>query len=538
MNKHAIVVLSFLLFPLLLFGQVEICDNGRDDDNDNLIDINDPDCTCDIIELVSLIPNPSFEGMNCCPSGFSQLSCAEVWIQASAPTTDFIHRCGWMGWPDFPPPEPFPDGDGILGFRDGRVRGTGGNGGNQDNEEVPEPFWKEYAGACLDSPLESGVSYRFQFDVGFVNPQNSPPIDITFFGTTDCINLPFGDGDEKFGCPSNSPEWVQLSEVRVDGGNGNKWVNKFIDVTPDQNITAIAIGPECRPIPSNVNLYYFFDNLILADFESFELVITEAIPACGDINCEALHPCDNDFSLMVLDDPSFEYQWYLNGIALQGEVFAELTKMHGEGSYQVRIINAGSCRLTSIYDYTIPVFETPVSISICDNQSYSYGDRELIEAGSYLDTFKSINNCDSIVPLVLTVVETRFDTVDASVIDGGTYTFANQLFEEEGNYELSLSSSVNCDSLILLRLSNFDLYIPNTFSPNGDNTNDVFKVETVDGMINSIHMQIFDKWGNKVHEGDEWDGQNLTNGVYAYVISVDYIDGNNLNYRGTITLVR
>ena len=56
-----------------------------------------------------------------------------------------------------------------MGFRDGRVRNNG-----------PEQNWKEYAGACLLNPMEADSSYRFEFDVGFVNEQRSPPINITF----------------------------------------------------------------------------------------------------------------------------------------------------------------------------------------------------------------------------------------------------------------------------------------------------------------------------------------------------------------------
>ena len=42
----------------------EICDNAIDDDEDGLIDLNDPDCECLVIEPVSIIPNPSFEVHN------------------------------------------------------------------------------------------------------------------------------------------------------------------------------------------------------------------------------------------------------------------------------------------------------------------------------------------------------------------------------------------------------------------------------------------------------------------------------------------
>ena len=61
------------LAPIVLIGQAEICDNGIDDDQDGLIDLNDDDCACTVIEPVSVIPNPSFEDMNCCPTERSQL---------------------------------------------------------------------------------------------------------------------------------------------------------------------------------------------------------------------------------------------------------------------------------------------------------------------------------------------------------------------------------------------------------------------------------------------------------------------------------
>ena len=142
-----------------------------------------------------------------------------------------------MGWEDFPPPQPFPDGDGIMGFRDGRVIQDG----------IPEANWKEYAGACLIRPLEAGVKYRFEFDVGFVDARRSPPINITFFGSADCENLPFGEGNDDFGCPTNGPGWINLGSSRLGGGN-NVWLKSAIEVTPSENINAIVIGPSCAAL--------------------------------------------------------------------------------------------------------------------------------------------------------------------------------------------------------------------------------------------------------------------------------------------------
>lgn len=70
--------------------------------------------------------------------------------------------------------------------------------------------------------------------------------------------------------------------------------------------------------------------------------------------------------------------------------------------------------------------------------------------------------------------------------------------------------------------------IPNVFTPNGDNRNDVFKVNSTG--LKSLHCVIFDRWGLKMYEWDgingSWDGSaksgNAPDGTYFYII--DYTD--------------
>lgn len=512
--------LFFLLLVWLPFsspGQVEICDNGIDDDNDNMIDLNDPDCHCEVIIPESLIPNPSFEEMHCCPFTRSQLDCATNWIQASEATTDFIHQCGWLGWTEFPPPFPFPDGEGIMGFRDGRVRGDGS----------PEPFWKEYAGACLLSPLQAQSSYRFQFDVGFVDPLRSPPIDISFFGTTSCTYLPFGLGNEAFGCPTNSPDWVKLGEVRISGGPGGVWVNTFIEITPEEDIYAIAIGPACRAVPTQVSLYYFFDNLLLADLELFEIQISEI-----------LHPCNRDFGLAVNNNPAFEYQWYLEGVALSGETNAELSQNYGEGVYQVRVFDGILCRLSAKYDYRIPTLRTPERVAICAGETFNFGELQLREGGFYTDTFQSEHNCDSIVALELEVIGVKHDTIDATILDGEVFNIGNYTFQDAGAHPLVFTSSQGCDSLVLLNLSTFNVFIPTAFSPNNDGINDIFLPYASSDKIEAVEMKIFDRWGKMLHEGTEWDGSDSQPGVYVYLMQITFTYGESKHFSGSLTLLK
>lgn len=517
MFKIRKIIFICLTIPHFIIGQVEICDNGIDDDNDNAIDINDNDCKCQIASSTSLIPNPSFEETNCCPDAKSQLFCASDWIQASLPTIDFIHECGWLGVKEYPPPRPFPDGKGLLGFRDGRFSST----------DTLDAYWKEYAGACLLSPMLADSFYRFQFDIGFVNPEISPPINVSLFGTTECANIPFGQGNVAFGCPSNSPNWMKLGDVLVSGGSGDSWVKTFIDILPDSDIAAIAIGPDCDPIPSSSIIYYYFDNLHLIDLASFDLQITEHS-----------HPCDQDFTLSVPENIDFEYQWYLSGIALEGETYPKLKRNYGVGSYQVRILSGSSCRLSSPYNYIIPSYSTSDTISICNGDSYTFGESKLTSSGEYIETFHTQDFCDSIVTLQLEVIGEVYDTVEIIIAPGETIELEGINYSEEGEYSIAIPSSLGCDSLILLKLSEFDVYIPNIFSPNNDNVNDLFHPMASSNEVTSYSMRIYNRWGNTIFEGDIWDGGIWPSDIYIYSIDVAFTNGESTTFYGSVTLLK
>lgn len=512
--------------PSFILGEssaamTENCINGIDDDMDGMIDLNDPDCACQVIDPVSLIPNPSFEDQECCPNDRSQLDCASVWIQASEPTTDYIHTCDWLGWSDFPPPMPFPDGEGIMGFRDGRVRG-----GNQG-----ETNWKEYAGACLLSPLLAGETYRFEFDVGFVSTLRSPPIEITFFGTTDCDNLPFGQGNEAFGCPSNDPEWVKLGSTNVSGDGQSTWVKANIDVVTTEDITAIAIGPSCDPVNVDVSIYYFFDNLLLADIRAFNFQIKEIE-----------HPCQDEYAMRIPDNSNFDYQWYKDGIALVGETTNEVSGQYGEGKYQVRIDDGSQCLVAKGFDYAIPEFNEQVIQPICKEDTYQFGDLELSQPGTYIDTFKNVNNCDSIVMLDLRIIGVDVDTVQAQIFEGETFQYEGSSFRKEGDYPLTLTSSLGCDSLVLLELDFYEIYIPNAFSPNADGTNDSFIIFDGSNVILEYELAIYDRWGSEVYRGLSWDGTHkgepVNSDTYVYSASVQMIDGVQRQFNGSVVLIR
>ncbi len=514
----------------------EICDNAIDDDGDGLIDLNDTtDCNCPIAAPISLIPNPSFEERTCCPQDRSQLDCAKDWIQASDPTTDYLHSCGWMGWPDLPPPLPFPDGEGCVGFRNGRVGNSSGGGGPSQGN----PNWKEYAGACLLSPLKAGTAYRFEFWIGFTKAFNSPPTNIVFYGSTDCANLPFGVGNNAFGCPTNGPGWVELGSVPISGAL--QWKQKEINVTPLQDIYAMAIGPNCVEEQLLTNTYYFFDNLVLADVQQFEFKVT----ATGN-------PCDGSFALNLPDRDTLQYQWYRDGIALVGETNHTLQGIADqEGKYQVRILGPNSCKITPAYKLKIPVFKTTVDVVICPGESVFFDQTSVSTAGQYTALLKTWNGCDSIVTLNLEVSSDGVDTVFAKVFESETFKLGNKSYTQPGEYDAVFTSQIGCDSLVHLILDYYKVYIPNAISPNDDGINDVFTIFVGADVKEVINLTVYDRWGGRVYEHGNlkpndvqtgWDGTHkgkpAAAGVYAWQAHIVFQDGNARELTGSVTLLR
>ncbi len=508
-----------------VFTKIENCRNAIDDDGDGLIDLNDDDCICQKGEPESLIPNPSFEETNCCPQNRSELDCANGWIQASDPTTDFLHTCGWMGWPNLPPPLPFPDGKGAVGFRDGR-----------NTSSSPERNWKEYSGACLLNPLKANKEYTFEFHVGFINPVVSPPIEISFFGTAKCINLPFGVGNQSLGCPTNGPDWQFLGSNRVFGSN--IWVKTSITITPKEDIYAIAIGPPCAPSTGDVNLYYFFDNLILAESKFFNIEIEQNGKHCG-----------NDFLLSTVENIDYNYQWYKDGIAIIGETTHEYFPHTKEGVYNVLVEIEGNCKLSDDYNYKLKETYSFVNEKICENESFNFNGNPLLSEGIYIDTVKNIENCDSIIVLELEVIGDEEEILFAKFFQGDDFKVGNFVFKEPGQYDLKFQTSFGCDSLVELNLTTYNLFIPNVFSPNEDGFNDVFQIYNYDNDISITSLIIYSRWGSKVFHANSfirdvdptWDGNlngiMVEEGTYTYMLELKLKNGGNKILIGDITLV-
>ena len=90
-------------------------------------------------------------------------------------------------------------------------------------------------------------------------------------------------------------------------------------------------------------------------------------------------------------------------------------------------------------------------------------------------------------------------------------------------------------------------YLPNAFSPNKDNENDLLKIYYRNyDCIKTLQLIIYDRWGEKVFETSDanflWDGNYngkiLSTQVLTYYLSVEFTDGNAISRKGNISLIR
>ncbi|MCO5254080.1 MAG: gliding motility-associated C-terminal domain-containing protein [Bacteroidetes bacterium] len=132
----------------------------------------------------------------------------------------------------------------------------------------------------------------------------------------------------------------------------------------------------------------------------------------------------------------------------------------------------------------------------------------------------------------------------------GTFTDENPIvtYSDTGyhNVRLIAVSSHGCrdtsDSRLYIK-TNYRVFFPSAFSPNGDGLNDTFK-PLVRG-FSELDFKVYSRWGELLFHSrsdEAWDGSSqgvqVPNGVYAFTLRVVNVFGETQFFTGTVTVVR
>lgn len=264
-------------------------------------------------------------------------------------------------------------------------------------------------------------------------------------------------------------------------------------------------------------------------------------------------------------------------------VLGELVSQPGLYCDTVQVL--GSCdsiicqelRLLSVSDTTL------LDTSVCEGQSLDFQGTIVTQSGTYCVYFTDGNGCDSLVCLQATVLDTPSleillaglsdtltlgDTAFLSIPPGdyasitwlanGTEltgcansTTCLQVPTERTEYQVTATLGSGCSGsaakavAISAGCDPEKVEVPNAFSPNGDQTNDVFDI-VGPGAEAIVSLKIWNRWGEKVHDSPSpWDGtvdgKPAPSDVYVYLLKIGCavaVDAEEKLLKGDVTLLR
>ena len=124
------------------------------------------------------------------------------------------------------------------------------------------------------------------------------------------------------------------------------------------------------------------------------------------------------------------------------------------GTYTHTLQSVNGCDSVITLTLTVnPVFSTPLTAAICEGDSYNFFGQTLTTAGTYTHTLQTIHGCDSVITLTLTVNPVFNTPLTAEICEGGSYNFFGQTLTTADTYTHTLQSVHGCDSVITLTLT-------------------------------------------------------------------------------------
>lgn len=363
---------SILLLNLMISPLVEYCNNGIDDDGDNLIDNLDPDCPCfQGLDTSNLVINGDFSNyeLDCCASDLPDVDeiCVDNWTDLYA-TPDFMRReCFWRNDEDL---------EALWGFGF-PIEGTFMGLLQKSLPQIinPATSTSEIIGQCLAKPMQAGQTYYISFDLAAQERTLALGLEDLFFtvnGIADCGQLN-NFRPERNVCELGLP-FTEISTVNVMKLKTG-WNQFTFEFTPQESISAIFLAGDCtveteRP----VSIFTFIDNLkIQAKQEPVATNPTEL----------AIEICENE------------------GYQFGSQTITE------SGIYQESFQNQLGC--DSLVELTLSVLPTQQGDTLFVTQEagsfFNFHGTEYDQNGVYEAVLNNSNGCDSVVFLNLEIEE-------------------------------------------------------------------------------------------------------------------------------------
>ena len=211
------------------------------------------------------------------------------------------------------------------------------------------------------------------------------------------------------------------------------------------------------------------------------------------------------------------------------------------GTYNLKINSLGKNGCRGVYEFPVPIVVFPKPHSDFDWSP------QVITTSNNQVTFNPLSKYGPITSL-----NWMFNGTGISSIDSTNVNNPQRVFETVGKYPIMLiqrteNGCIDTVIKIIDVTDDMNVFIPNSFTPNGDGTNDIFSVKGLGFKLEGFSMELFDRWGHSLFFTKDvtkgWDGtvkgQPAQDGVYVYKIKAVGSNGEGKKeYIGHVTLMK
>ena len=162
--------------------------------------------------------------------------------------------------------------------------------------------------------------------------------------------------------------------------------------------------------------------------------------------------CDSIVTLKLNINPTYKIDTAITICEGATYMFGD-TILKTSGIYTKTFQTIDGCDSIRVVELIVnPIYKDTIVETICEGEAYIFGTQALTAKGVYTTTFQTTEGCDSVVTLVLNVNPTYTKTDTVVICEGETYTFGTQTITKPTEYKETFKTENNCDSLVILTL--------------------------------------------------------------------------------------
>ena len=164
--------------------------------------------------------------------------------------------------------------------------------------------------------------------------------------------------------------------------------------------------------------------------------------------------CDSVVVLDLTVNPSYHFEQSLTICRSQLPYNWKNKTLENAGQYTDEYTTIMGC--DSIYTLNLSVvdnYNITLDVQLCEGEKYTLGTQVITESGTYAEPFKSVEGCDSIVTVNVTVNPTYNITEEINICKGASYEIDGQIYTKPGVYPVFYTSVAGCDSIVTYKLN-------------------------------------------------------------------------------------